>query len=140
MTVKVKDAPKGGSEGLIAVSRLLGSRLERSPGEVPVMPGAQIYQVVESNDPRRRSRQVLMSSSSAVPTVAHYYQGTLTNAGWKQAQYTDTPRKAGRPAGSFMVFLRDRSEMQLSVAGGADGRGCIISATLVTKDTAPAAF
>jgi hypothetical protein len=140
MMVKVKDAAGGHSEGLISVSRVLGSKVERSPGEVPVMPGARVTLVVESNDPGRRSRQVLISNPAAVPSVVHYYQAALSNAGWRQIQYNDTPGEAQRPPGSFFVFLREHSEMQLSVVASADGRGSILSATLVTKDTGPQEF
>jgi hypothetical protein len=139
MTVKVKDTPHG-SEGLIAVSRIVGSKVERSPGELPLMPGAVVSQVVEANDPGRHSRQVLISSPAATASVVEYYQAALTEAGWRQVQYNGASGETGRPQGTFMVFLRDRSEAQLSVAPIAGGRGSALAATLVTKDTVPQAF
>ena len=140
LTVKVKDAPNGASEGLIAVSRVLGSKVERSPGEVPLMPGAKVIQVVESNDPGKRSREVSIASESAASSVVHYYQAALSEAGWRQVQYNDAPAEKPGPRGSFLVFLRDRSEMQLSVTASPNGRGSILAAVLVTKDTVPQNF
>jgi hypothetical protein len=140
MTVKVNDAPHGASEGLISVSRVVGSKVERSPGELPLMPGAKVMQVVESNDPGKHSREVLISSPAAGPSVVQYYQAALSDAGWHQVQYNDTSREAGGPQGSFLVFLRERSEVQLSVVAGPGGGGSVLAAALVTKDTVPQAF
>jgi hypothetical protein len=103
------------------------------------MPGAKVVQVVESNDPGKLSREVLISNASAAPSVVHYYQAALADNGWHQAQYNDAPAGPG-PQGSFLVFVRDHSEMQLSVMAGAGGRGSVLVAVLVTKDTGSAAF
>ncbi len=140
MTVKVKDAEHGTSEGLISVSRVLGSKVERSAGELPLMPGAKVLQVVESSDPGKRSREVVVRNPDAVPSVVQYYQASLTNAGWRLVQHNDTPR--GRPglSGSILVFHRDRGELQLSVVVGPTGRDSVLVANLVTKDTRPQRF
>jgi hypothetical protein len=140
MTIKVKDGPHGTSEGLISVSRVLGSKVERSPGELPLMPGARVAQVVESYDAGRASREVLVSNPQGVPLVVSYYQSALGEAGWRQVQYNDVPRTAGTRAGTFMAFLREDKEMQLSVVGSPDGRGSTVSASIVTKDTGPQDF
>jgi hypothetical protein len=140
MTLKVKDAPQGTSDGLIAVARVLGSRIERSAGGFALMPGAKVMQVVESNDPGKRNRQIVVSNPAAAPSVVQYYQTSLANAGWRQVQYNDTPPEAGGPSGSFLVFQRERSELQLSVVANPGGRGSMLVADLVTKDTVPQAF
>ena len=72
--------------------------------------------------------------------MVHYYQAALSEAGWRQVQYNDAPAEKRGPRGSFLVFVRDRSEMQLSVTANPDGRGSILAAVLVTKDTVPETF
>jgi hypothetical protein len=125
---------------LITVSRILGSKIERSPGEVPLVPGAKVMQVVESNDPGRRSREVLISIGSSASSAVNYYQAALSEAGWRQVQFNDASAERRGPRGSFLVFARDRSEMQLSVTASPDGRGSMLAAVLVTKDTFPETF
>ena len=140
MTAEVKDAPLGGSQGLISVARVLGSKIERSAGELPLMPGAKVLQVVEANDPGRRSREVALSVPQAAPSVVQFYQAALPDAGWRQVQYNDVPRDTGGPGGAVLVFQRERSELQLSVVTNPGDRGSMLVANLVTKDTGPAAF
>lgn len=140
LTVEVRDAPQGASQGLISVSQVAGAKIERSPGELPVMPGAKVLQVVESNDPGRRSREVFVKNPQAPPSVMSYYRAALGDAGWQLVQYTDVPREAATAGGSFAVFRRERSELQLSVAPASGGRGSLLLANLVTKDTGPQRF
>ncbi|HXY96474.1 MAG TPA: hypothetical protein VEH00_05820 [Steroidobacteraceae bacterium] len=140
MTVAVKDAPQGTSQGLISVSQVAGSKIERSPGELPLMPGAKVLQVVESNDPGRRSREVFVRNPQAPASVMSYYQAALADGGWQAVQYTDVPRNGASAGGSFAVFRRERSELQLSVAPAPGGRGSLLLADLITKDTGPQRF
>jgi len=140
MTVKVRDADRGGSDGLIAVSRLLGTRIERSPGALSLMQGAKVLQVVESNDPGKTSRQMVISNTLAPPAVAQYYLSWFQSEGWQLVQHTDTPRTARAPESSFMVFQRDREEALVSVVAAAGARGSVMVANLVTKDTVPKPF
>ena len=60
MTVKVSDAAGGGSSGLISVSRILGTRAERKAGDFPMMPGAQLLSVTESDDPGKSARELVI--------------------------------------------------------------------------------
>jgi len=140
MTVKVKDADHGGSAGLIAVSRLLGARIERSPGPLSLMQGAKVLQVVESNDPGKTSRQMVISNPLAPPSVVRYYLSWFQGEGWQLVQHTDTPRSARASESSFMVFQRDREEALVSVVAASAASGSVMVANLVTKDTVPQAF
>ncbi|SPE25125.1 conserved exported hypothetical protein [Burkholderiales bacterium] len=140
MTVKVQDAAHASSQGLIAVSRVLGSKIERNAGDLALMPGARVVSVVESNDPGKRSREVLVFNTQPPPSVVRFYEASLQSAGWRQVQHNDAPRTANGPGGSFLVYARDRSELQLSVAARPNGQGSQLLANLVTKDTGPQPF
>lgn len=140
MTVKVKDADHGGSAGFIAVSRLLGTKIERSPGPLSLMQGAKVLQVVESNDPGKSSRHMVIRNPLAAPSVAEYYLSWFLGEGWQLVQHTDTPRSAKAPESSFMVFQRDRQEALVSIVAASGGRGSVLVANLVTKDTVPQPF
>ncbi|HXA36698.1 MAG TPA: hypothetical protein VNW26_10220 [Steroidobacteraceae bacterium] len=137
MTAKVEDADGGGSQGLISIAQIAGSKVQRDPGEVPLMPGAQVYSVVESDDPGKHCRTVVLLTPQPQSSVTRFYQASLTNAGWRQVQATETPRTAGGSPGSFVAFARGGSEMQLSIVEMSRGRGSTLIANLVTKDTGP---
>jgi hypothetical protein len=139
MTVKVEDADGGASQGLISVAQVAGSKVERNPGEVPLIPGAHVYSVVESDDPGKHCRTVVILTPQPQTSAMQFYQTSLTNAGWRQIQVTESPRTAGGSPGSFVVFARDASEMQLSIVQANQGRGSTLVANLVTKDTGPSA-
>jgi hypothetical protein len=135
MTVKVEDADGGGSQGLISVAQVAGAKVERNPGEVPLMPGAQVYSVVESDDPGKHCRTVVILTPQSQSSVTQFYQASLSNAGWRQIQATENPRTPGALPGSFVVFARAGNEMQLSIVETSRGRGSTLVANLVTKDT-----
>jgi hypothetical protein len=139
MTVKVEDADRGASQGLISVAQVAGSKVTRDPGELPIMPGAQVFSVVESDDPGKHSRAVVILTPQPPTSVSQFYQASFSNAGWHQVQANESPRTAGSSPGSFIVFARDASEMQLSIVETRGGRGSTLVANLVTKDTGPGA-
>jgi hypothetical protein len=140
MTVKVKDAANQASEGTITVSRVLGSKVDRSAGDLPLLPGAKVVSVVEANDPGRHSREVVVANPASRQSVVQYYQASLQSAGWSQIQANDTPPSAPGRAGSFLAFQRGRDEVQLSIVDGGRGQGSLMVANRVTKDTGPVAF
>ena len=135
MTVKVEDGQRGESHGLISVAQLGGSRFDRSPGELTLMPGAQVVSVVESDDPGKHSRQVVIITPQMPAMVMKFYQSSLANAGWNPVQTGDLPagRKSG--GGRFLVYGRGSSEMQLSIVEPRKGKGSMLLANLVTNDT-----
>lgn len=135
MTVKVEDAEQGTSKGLISVAQVAGSKITRDPGELPIMPGAQVFSVVESDDPGKHSRAVVILTPQPPESVSQFYKASFSNAGWHEAQINESPRTPGSSPGSFMVFARDASEMQLSIVETRGGRGSTLVANLVTKDT-----
>ena len=135
MTVKVQDVEGDTSQGLISVAQIAGSKVERNPGEVPLMPGAQVYSVVESDDPGKHCRTVVLLTPQPPSSVAQFYQASFTNAGWRQVQATESPRTDGGSPGSFIAFTRGGGELQLSIAETSRGRGSTLVANLVTKDT-----
>lgn len=135
MTLKVEDAARGTSVGLISVAQVIGSKVDRDPGELPLMTGARVISVVESDDPGKHSRAVTIVSPQPASSAAQFYQASLVNAGWLQIQGNDLPRQPGAPAGSFIVFARGESEMQLSIVSARNGRATTLLANLVTKDT-----
>jgi len=136
MTVKVEDGPGGASQGLISVSRMAGSRVEFNPGSLPLMPGAKVVSVVESSDPGKTSREVVVLGSQPPQSVLQFYQGSYGDGGWRQVQSNEVARTARNPGGAFVVFARDATEMQLSITDGPEGKGCVLVANEVTKDTA----
>jgi hypothetical protein len=135
MTVKVEDAARGSSKGLISVAQVVGFKVDRDPGELPLMSGAHVVSVVESNDPGKHSRQVMVVTPQPPSSVTQFYQASFVNAGWQQVQGNDSSRTAQGPAGGFEVFARGDSEMQLSIVEIPKGRGTTLLANLVTKDT-----
>jgi hypothetical protein len=135
MTVKVEDAAQGASHGLISVARVAGSKVSLDPGDLPLLPGGHVISVVESHDPGKRSREVVVLASQPPSSVAQFYQTAFVNHGWQEVSATDNPRAPGAPSGSFVVFAKDHSEMQLSIVAIPQGRGSTLVANLVTKDT-----
>ena len=99
------------------------------------MPGAQVYSVVESDDPGKHCRTVVILTPQSQSSVTQFYQASLSNAGWRQIQATENPRTPGALPGSFVVFARAGNEMQLSIVETSRGRGSTLVANLVTKDT-----
>jgi len=147
MTVKVEDAPRGAgggaaSCGLISVAQVIGSKGERDPGQLPLMNGAHVLSVVESDDPGKHSRTVVVLTPQPPTSVTQFYQASFVNAGWLQVQgdnSANSPRTPGAAAGSFVVFVRGEDEMQLNIVATRSGRGSTLLANLVTKDTGPGA-
>lgn len=134
MTVKVSDRPHDASEGLISVSQIAGNRVERSAGGLPLMPGATIVSVVESNDPGQRCRQLVVAQDAGVDSANSFYQTALEGAGWHLVQ--KSPADAGN-AGTLSVYHRDRSELSIGLSAAQGRRGSTLVATWVTKGTGP---
>ncbi len=136
MTVKVEDAERGTSRGLISVSRIAGSKVEFNPGSLPLMPGAKVVSVVESSDPGKTSREVTVINPQPPQSVVQFYQGSYGDGGWRQVQSNEVSRTARSPAGTFVVFAREGTEMQLSITETPDGKGSVLVSNEVTKHTA----
>ncbi|HUI60948.1 MAG TPA: hypothetical protein VLX90_12025 [Steroidobacteraceae bacterium] len=137
MTVKVEDAGDATSQGLIAVSRVAGSKASLDAGSLPLMPGARVISVIESDDPGKHSREVVVLNPQPPQSVLQFYQTSYENGGWQPIENNTVSRTAKVPGGSFLVFAHERTEMQLSTAAGRDGRGSVLVANEVTKDTGP---
>jgi len=138
MTVKVGDQPHERSSGFIAVSQMIGNRIELSAGALPIMPGAKVVSVVESKDPGKLSREVLIAQDAGVDSAMKFYEAALANAGWQQIQKTvTTPSGTGPtgPYGSSALFQRDQSQLSITAVQVQGQRGSSILANLVTKDT-----
>jgi hypothetical protein len=135
MTVKVSDRPHDASGGFISVSQVLGNRVELSAGGLPLMPGAKILSVVESSDPGKQSRDLVIVQDAGPDSARNYYQAALENAGWHQVQNTPTDPAHPGQTGSLAVFQRDQSELSVSVVQVDGQRGSTLIATLVTKGT-----
>jgi len=140
MTVKVEDALRGSSQGLIAVSQVAGSKVEFNAGTLPLMPGARIVSVVESSDPGKRNREVVVFNRQALASVMQFYQASYENNGWRQVQNNEASHASNSPGGMFAVFARDGTEVQLSITERPNGQGCVLVANEVTKDTGPQRF
>jgi hypothetical protein len=134
LTLKVEDAGAGKSSGLISVAEVVGIKPDRDPGELPLMGGAHVVSVIESDDPGKHSRTVVVLTPQPPSSVAQFYQASLTNARWQQVQGGEDDSSRGSH-GSFAAFARDGREMQLSIASMPKGRGTTLVANLVTKDT-----
>jgi len=137
MTVTVRDAPRDGSQGLIAVAQVAGSKVDLEPGALPMMPGAHVVRVVESDDPGKHSRELVVVTPQPAQSVVHFYQAHFQNAGWHQLQLTDIPRTERAEGGSLMAFAQGDAEMQMTVIEPAKGKGSWLIANRVTKDTGP---
>jgi len=136
MTLSVRDAAHHGSEGLIAVAQVAGSKTDLDPGALPMMPGAHVVQVIESDDPGQRSRQLMIVNPQPAAAVLQFYQASFQDAGWQQIQLNEISRTTRGGGGSFLVLARDNSEMQISIEA-TQGRGTWLLANLVTKGTGP---
>ncbi len=137
MTVKVEDADRGQSRGLLSVAQVMGIKVDRSAGEIPLLPGARVLSVVESDDPGVHSRAVSVVNPQPASSAAQFYQASLLNAGWSELQANEVARSAAAPAKTFLVFAEGSREMQLSIVDSRNGRGSSVLANLVTKDTGP---
>jgi len=136
MTVTVRDAEHDGSQGVIAIAQVEGSTVDREPGDLPMLPNAQVVRVIESDDPGLRSRELMVITPQTPEVVLQFYQASFENAGWQQIQLNETPRTARGGAGSFVVFARGNVQMQMSIQPAKDRRTWVI-ANRVTKDTGP---
>lgn len=140
MTVKIEEGPHESSHGLISVALVIGSKPDREPRELPMMPGAHVISVVESDDPGKHSRQILVTAPQSAAAVIDFYTASFGNSGWVQVQTTDLPSAPGRAGtGGFLTFAQGSTEAQLSVIEAPRGRGSTVLANLVTKDTGPGA-
>lgn len=139
MTVKVGERPHDHSSGWIAVSQMLGNRVELSARGLPLMPGAKVVSVVESEDPGKIDRDVLILQDAGVDYAMKFYETALESAGWEEIQkpVSTTPRSG--PRASMAVFQRDQSQLSISATQLKGQRGSSIEANLVTKDTGPPA-
>ncbi len=135
MNVKVEDAERGASRGLISVAQVVGFKPDRDPGEIPMIGGAHVLSVIESDDPGKHSREVAILAPQQPSSVSQFYQAALANAGWRPVQVNDGVRTASGADSSFLVFARDASEIQLSIASTPRGRGTELLANVVTNDT-----
>jgi hypothetical protein len=140
MMVKVEDAARGASEGLIAVSRVAGSKVELNAGDLPLMPGARVVSVVESSDPGKNNREVVVINPQPLQSVLQFYQASYENGGWRQVQNNEASHAPKSPGGVFIVFARGNIEAQLGVTQAPNGRGCVLVANEVTKGTGPQRF
>jgi hypothetical protein len=140
MTVKVEDADHGASEGLIAVTRVAGSKVELNAGRLPLMPGAKVVSVVESSDPGKRNREVVVINPQRSSSALQFYQAAYGTDGWSQIQNNEASHAAKSPGGTFMAFARDDTEMQLSITDNPNGRGSLLVANEVTRDAGPQRF
>jgi len=134
MTVKVTDHSNNASEGYISVSQIVGNRVERHAGGLPLMPGALVMTVVESNDPGKHCRQVVVAQDASVDSSQQFYQAALEGAGWKLVQTTAPDAPAAR-TGRLDVYHRDLSELSITVTPARGGRGSTLVANWVTKGT-----
>lgn len=148
MTLKVR-RQGAGSEGILAVQRVLGHEMRLDPGEVTLMPNAKVVSVVESDDPGRTSRQVVAVNEASVESVRAFYDTTLRQRGWKFIQQggplasassaypATTPQNVAR--GWFAIYQRDLKELQVSIVPGSSttGNRAVVVANLVARDTAP---
>jgi hypothetical protein len=137
MTVKVEDTDSRTSHGLVSVALVVGTKVTLDAGDLPIMPGAHVVSVVESDDPGKHSREVLLVLPQPRTSVTQFYSASFTNAGWQQIQAGEDMRSPGGSSGSFVVFAKDHDEMQLSFVSTPKGRGSALVANLVTKDTGP---
>jgi hypothetical protein len=137
MTVTVRDAAHDGSQGLISVAQMAGSKVDLEPRDLPMMPGAHVIRVVESDDPGKHSRELVVIAPQPAQSVVNFYQAHYQNAGWHQLQLNDIPRSEHGEGGTVMVFAQGDAEMQMTAIGGANGKGSWLIANLVTKDTGP---
>jgi len=134
MTVKVEEGDRETSLGVISVAQVIGSSVDRDPGEVPLMGGAHVVSAVESDDLGKHSRQVLILAPQPPASVSQFYQASFVNAGWTQVQGAGN---AGGSAGSFVVFAQSGREIHLSIVPASKGGGSTVLANLVTKGTGP---
>jgi len=134
MTVKVVDRPHDASEGYVSVSQIVGNKVERSAGGLPLMPGALVLNVVESNDPGKHSREVVVAQDASVDSAQHFYQAALEGADWRRVQ-TTSPEAAVARMGRVDVYHRDESELSITLSPARTGRGSTLVANWVTKGT-----
>ena len=137
LTLKVEDAPHGASTGLLAVAQVGGAKPDLDPGQLPMMGGAHVISVIESDDPGKHSRQVVILAPQPPSSVSDFYEAALTNEGWQQVQGGAGMSREGRPASGFAAFAREGNELQVSITQAPGGRGSTLVANLVTKDTGP---
>lgn len=145
LTAKVRTRGRDASEGLLSVARVMGEQTRLDPGEVMLMPNAQVLSVVESDDPGRRSRYVVIAADTGADGARAFYEAALRQRGWvllQQGGPAPAAAAAGAARGHFAIWqresARERNELHLSVLASPSGRGgSMVIANLVTQLASP---
>ncbi len=130
MTVQVKDVKGGFSEGRIGVSALDGKVIKPQAEFLPKPSGSTVISVVESKDPGRSSRQVILANGLTISSNASYYEGELTFQGWKKLQGNST-NQGGLSDGYFAIYQKGKEQIDVAVSRHSDGLHTMILANVI---------
>ena len=119
LTVRVRAARGGGSEGVLAASLRPDRVRPRREAGLPLPPGVRVLHVLESLDGTRRARSVTLRSPYAPEATLARIRSRLGEAGWRAV-----PDSLAQARGGVQQsFQRDAALCQVSVT--ADGRGSL---------------
>jgi hypothetical protein len=134
MTVQVKEAAGGSTEGMIGVSSLEAKIAVPPIGNFPKIGTTRVLSVVESKDPGKSSRQLVLTNERSVSENRSFYESQLNYAGWSKIQGGLADGQKPSDSGYFAIFTKGKEQIDLAIARKSNGFGVHIMANLVSND------
>lgn len=131
LTVQVKNAERGGSEGLLGISELpvaAKGGLVSFDTRFPKMAGTEVLSDVDSNDLGKRGKTLIFKNNYSVQSNASFYKSTLATQGWKRNEsYGGT-----RGEKHLLYFKRRHQSASIVIAPDPD-HGTAVVVNLITE-------
>lgn len=131
LTVQVKQSDRGGSEGLLGVSRLPAFASGSGPtfdARFPKMEGTEVVSDMDSNDKGKLGKTLILKNDYSVQSNASYYQSVLPAQGWKRNE-----SYGGMRGDKHLLYFQRREEAANIVIAPHPDRGTAIVINVVSN-------
>lgn len=132
LTVQVKNAGRGGSEGLLGISELpVAVAGERVAVDIdfPKMAGTEVLSNVDSNDFGKHGKTLIFKNDHSVQSNASFYKSMLAVQGWKRNE-----SYGGIRGDRHLLYFQRRDQSASIVIAPDQGEGTAIVVNIVTED------
>jgi hypothetical protein len=130
VTVQVKDVGGGQSQGLIGVTATHQIADIPKIDTFPKLGATYVHSVVESKDPGRSNKQVILSNGHSVSANARFYESQLTFSGWRRIQVSGEDRKSFSEPAYFAIYRKGKEQIDIAIARQSDGVQTTVVANL----------
>jgi hypothetical protein len=125
-TVQVRGAAKGGSTGLLGVSRIPdGSQLRKAGSGFPMLTGTQVLNDIGHRDPGKNARTLLLKNEFSPDSNADFYVRNMTGEGWVLIQNSPVP--IGNRNAYVLTFRRGFDETTMSIARTGESTSVLVN-------------